>query len=335
MADPQCGLSPGGIYGETQAIAFVKYKIKRRSFYTDSSNLPATVGILKEIFTCLRVEGAYNPKVLLPKLKSEGKLYRELSKSVLEQYAEAYREYWINQFKYEKYKQFVDDIFHDVRKFNQQIKIKNEHLYKKSQQHRKYSDFLELSKSIHVISWFLTLRLNNHDFLYNKEMMSADIPSDYNIYKITDKVRKCIKDKAEEKNIKIHMSASHDCRNMRAYDCIELLPFLILDNAIKYSPSDETIEVIFEEKETLQHVTFCSFGPMVSETELKEVCNQGFRGEQALKLTDDGMGIGLYTANCICELNHIKMEVHSEQQPLKTIRNITYSHFSVDFWIDL
>jgi len=43
-------------------------------------------------------------------------------------------------------------------------KIKNERLYKKSQANRKrFGEISELSKSIHFISWFLTLRLNNHD----------------------------------------------------------------------------------------------------------------------------------------------------------------------------
>lgn len=287
------------------------------------------------IFTCLRVEGTYNAKILLPKIKNEGKHYREISIAMLEQYAEAYRQFWLNQNKYDKYKQFIDDIFHDVRKFNQQIKIKNDRLYQKSQSSKKFGEILELSKSIHVISWFLTLRLNNHDFLYNKEMMKADVPSDYNIYKIVDKVRICIKDRAEVKNIKFNMSAHRQFRNMKAYDCIQLLPFLILDNAIKYSPNGETINIVFTEKENQQHVRISSLGPVVPEGELEKICNQGYRGEEAEKLTEDGMGIGLYTAKCICEINDIKIEVDSGKEIKKRIGNINYSEFTVDFWINL
>ena len=77
------------------------------------------------IFTCLRVEGKYCREKLLPKLQGERKEYREISCVTLEKYAEAYREYMVNQFKYERYKQFVDDVFHDVRKYNQQIKYMN------------------------------------------------------------------------------------------------------------------------------------------------------------------------------------------------------------------
>ena len=287
------------------------------------------------IFTCLRVAGAYSAKVLLPKIKNEGKHYREISLATLEQYAEAYRQYWLNQYKYDKYKKFVDDIFHDVRKFNQQIKIKNDRLYQKSQSGRKFGEILELSKSIHVISWFLTLRLNNHDFLYNEDMMKADVPSDYNIYKIIDKVRICIQDRAVLKNIKFNMSAHREFRNMKAYESIQLLPFLILDNAIKYSPNGETINIIFNEKQNQQHVRISSLGPIVSESELDKICNQGYRGKEAEKLTEDGMGIGLYTAKCICEINGIKMEVDSGKEIKKRIRDIDYSEFTVDFLINL
>lgn len=285
-------------------------------------------------FTCLQVEGKYDRKKLQPKIKDENK-YREITLQDVQQYAEAYKDFWINHNKYEKYKHFVDDIFHDIRKFNKQIKIKNDRLYKKSQSSEKNKWVLELARSINVISWFLTLRLNNHDFLYNEEIMMADIPSDYNIYKIIDKVRICIDDRAKEKNIKIKMSAAQDCRNMKAYDCIELLPFLILDNAIKYSPADGTIDISFEERGNQQHVKVLSLGPVVGCDELKRICNQNYRGAEARKMTDDGMGIGLYTAKCICKINHIEMKVASGSEIKKIKKNIKYSEFTVDFWINL
>ena len=47
------------------------------------------------------------------------------------------------------------------------------------------------------------------------------------------------------------------------------------------------------------------------------------------------MGIGLYTAKCICELNDIVLKINSGQDVLRQIKNIDYSEFSVDFWIKL
>ncbi len=60
-----------------------------------------------------------------------------------------------------------------------------------------------------------------------------------------------------------------------------------------------------------------------------------YRSENALNLTKDGMGIGLYTAKCICELNGISLKLDSEQNVIRRIKNIDYSKFNVEFWIEL
>lgn len=287
------------------------------------------------IFSCLRIEKYYDRNKLLPKIKDEVKEYREISLSSVEKYAEVYKEFFLSQNKYEKYKKFVDDIFHDVRKFNQQIKIKNEKIYKKAQQHRRLGDILETTKSIQQLGWFMTLRLNNHDFIYNEELLKADVKSSYNIYRIIDKVKKCLKERTDFKNIKIEMKSSVECKDMQAYDCIELLPYIFLDNAIKYSIGGETIHIDIKETRDFQHVKIHSLGPKADEQELPKLIEQGYRSKNAIDLTQDGMGIGLYTAKCICELNDIKLEIDSSQDVVKRVKNIDYSEFSVDFWIKL
>lgn len=289
----------------------------------------------KFIFSCLRIEKHYDRNKLFPKIKDEGKEYRELSLSSVEKYAEAYKNFFLNQNKYEKYKKFIDDIFHDVRKFNQQIKFKNNKIYKKAQQHKRLGDILEATKSIQQLAWFLTLRLNNHDFIYNEELLSADVKSYYNIFRIIEKVKICIKERADEKSVKISMDARVQCKDMMAYDCIELLPYIFLDNAIKYSPNGETIHIYIQETRDFQHVKISSLGPVAHKWEQPKLFEQGFRGENAINLTQDGMGIGLYTARCICKLNDIKLEIASSPDVVKTIKNIDYSEFSVDFWIKL
>lgn len=295
-------------------------------FEVDGSNV---------IFTCLRIENLYDRTKLMPKIKGEGKEYRELSLSSVEKYAEAYKEFLLGKYKYENYKRFIDDIFHDIRKFNQQIKIKNERIYRRAQQHKRFGDILESTKSIQQLAWFLTLRLNNHDFIYNEALLEADVKTSYNIHRIIYKVKHCIKERADEKGIKIHMDAKYECRDMQAYDCIELLPYLFLDNAIKYSPDGENIHILIEENSELQHVKIKSIGPIVFESEQSKVFEQGYRSENAKLITQDGMGIGLYTAKCICALNDIELKIESSSNVVKRYKNVDYSEFSVDFWIKL
>ena len=276
------------------------------------------------IFTCLRVEKSYM-----------GKQYKEITYSNLENYAKAYKEYWYNQRKYEQHRDLINDILHDVRKYNQQLKIKNEKIFRASQEKKSLAKFNDLSKGISVLSWYLTLRLNNYDFVYNEELMKADVPSSYNLYGIIYKVKHCIKEKADEKSIDIIMEANRQCRDIEAYDCIELLPFLLVDNAIKYSPNNEIININIEEKAKQQYVQIKSLGPAVSDNELLQLFNQGYRGEGAKQVTTDGMGIGLYTAKCICDLNGIQISINSSKNVKKTINKVRYSEFCVDFWKEL
>lgn len=287
------------------------------------------------IFTCLRVEDQYDKSKIIPKVKGESKRYREITYKQLLDYVEAYKEYDYNQNQYKDYRAFVEDIFHDIRKFNQQIKVKNERIYKKSQQNTKYKQILEFSRAIYVMSWFLTLRLNNHDFVYNEEMMKADVKTSYNMFKILDKVRHCIKYRGEERNVKIQLDAKQSCRDMKAYDCIELLPFLLLDNAIKYSPDNENVCVLLEEKGNTQYVKIKSLGPKVEDEEIELLVKQGYRGEKAQQLTTDGMGIGLYTAKCIADLNEIELKLSSGGEIKKKKNGIDYSEFVVELLINI
>lgn len=110
---------------------------------------------------------------------------------------------------------------------------------------------------------------------------------------------------------------------------------MIIDNAIKYSPKGETINVNVTDSWDKQYVSIISTGPYVDENEINKITDQGYRGNNAIKVTDDGMGIGLYTAARICELNNIKLNIVSVPTIKNTINGIPYSEFSVDLCIDL
>ena len=286
------------------------------------------------IFTCLKVTGHYEKKKLGAKLKDESRDYREISENQLNKYAQAYKDFYVNQHQYELYRSFIEDIFHDIRKFNRDIKYKNERIMRKAQQGKKYAEFLDLSKNIQAMCWFMSIRLNNHDFTYNMELMDKDVKSTYNIHKIIYKVKECMKERANDKNVKIRLSAEQEMRDIKAYECIELLPYLFLDNAIKYSLAGTEIQIVVEQKGERQHVKFESIGPMTDVEEQGNIIKQNVRGKYAEKIAD-GMGIGLYTAKCICDLNEIELEVRSDDNIVKVKDDVPYSKFCVDFYLQL
>ncbi len=286
------------------------------------------------IFSCLRVEGKYERKKLIPKIEAEGKAYRELSVESIKCYEEAYKEFFVNQNKYDEYRSFIEDILHDIRKFNADIKYKNDRILRKCESHiNKYGEFDQAAKGIQATCWFLSIRLNNHDFIYNEDIMKADRKTSYNMYRIIDKVRMCMREKCNSKNVKVVLNAKNDCRDTQAYDCIELLPYIILDNAIKYSPENYKIEIDISEQGLKQYIEFSSMGPYVEEYEKNRLIEQGYRSDNAKGIVN-GMGIGLYTAQKICDLNGIVMNITTGNVVFKK-NNINYAKFVVDFTVDL
>lgn len=285
------------------------------------------------IFSCLRIENYYDKKKTGPKLKQEEikTAYRVLREDEVEKYAELYGIFADNNSRYEAYQGFVNNIFHDIRKFNAQLKSKSDSIYKRAESSAKNrQDFMSNAKSIREICWFITLRLNSYDFANNEELLSASPQSTYNLYRAFDKVRICIKERADQKNIKIKLQAQRECSDIKAYDCIELLPAIFLDNAIKYAPIDTEIDIKFVEKNDFQQITVESIGPKLFDYEKEKIFQRGYRGENCTKLTHDGMGIGLSTAKKICELHDIEMKIDSSEDVYKKVANIEYSKFRVD-----
>jgi signal transduction histidine kinase len=80
---------------------------------------------------------------------------------------------------------------------------------------------------------------------------------------------------------------------------------VILENAVKYSPQNQTIEIIFESFSGRQQVTVKSYGPDVEDDELPRLFEKGFRG--ALTKTMPGEGLGLFLAKRVCDFHGISI----------------------------
>lgn len=266
----------------------------------------------KYVFTSLRLENVYDAKLVDSKIRQSAgdkKQYRKITKDELERYKEYYIEYKEGVESYANLKNFVEDIFHDIRKFNGQLKGKGEILCKDTASHKKLRKFSDTVQNIRAICAYMTLRLNAYDFIYNEVPMDATEKSSYNIFKIFDKVRHCLSDRAKNKALSIDIKSKGECGDIRAYDCIELLPYILLDNAIKYAEKRSQILVDIDDNANRCRVQVTSRSVKLKEGEREKVFLRGFRGENAIKCTTEGLGIGLYTAKKICELHQATIEV--------------------------
>lgn len=106
--------------------------------------------------------------------------------------------------------------------------------------------------------------------------------------------------KAVEKNIEISVDAAkcmvfHDFR----WTCEALIN--LLDNAIKYSPSESTIKIRLQKLTTYALIDIMDQGIGVKKEEHHQIFQRFYRGEQAKEMQRDGVGIGLYLAREIIE----------------------------------
>ena len=158
----------------------------------------------------------------------------------------------------------------------------------------------------------MTLRLNAYDFVYNDTLMYATEKTSFNMYRTFDKVRHCLSGRAKERNISINLQSNGECGELRAYDCIELLAYILLDNGLKYANAGTQIEVTINDNAKICSFRVSTQSSPLKHGEMERIYERGFRGENARLATSDGMGIGLYTAKRICQLHNATISAHEE-----------------------
>lgn len=103
--------------------------------------------------------------------------------------------------------------------------------------------------------------------------------------------------KAELKEININFDAKKDILIIHdKYWTIEAI-FNIIENAIKYSPSESEINILVENYEMFTKIDIKDEGIGIKEEEINKIFSRFYRGENTYN--EDGIGIGLYLSRKI------------------------------------
>jgi signal transduction histidine kinase len=116
---------------------------------------------------------------------------------------------------------------------------------------------------------------------------------------------------------------------VEAYPSVQILPLIIIDNAVKYSLKGGNITIILDQPGA--KVIIESQGPKIEESELAEVFKKRVRGRNATLSGQGGQGLGLYIAKKICEAHGFNLSVTQARPFIKD--NIPYC--IVSFILDL
>lgn len=226
----------------------------------------------------------------------------------------------------------LNDTIHEIRKINNQIKSSTLQLSNELKsvyiEEDHFQKIKNIRKNIEANSQLLSIRMDAYDMLLNPEYGGEDMIVPIDVYRKVDKIRKCLFAIRVEKGLNITLNG-HTERKYRLNNNIELALFIIFENAIKYSPENETIIADFFEVGNDLEIKVSNLGVQPSDEELPRLRERGFRSINVTEKTSiEGSGLGLYLLEQICVSNNVKLHIYTGPN-VKRFNGVNYTPFNV------
>ncbi len=129
------------------------------------------------------------------------------------------------------------------------------------------------------------------------------------VYRLVDRIVRIMKLVATRGHISLHLVGS-SFNTPDAFDSFETIPLVLIDNAIKYSRQNQSVEVTVTDVPRGVSVGVSSFSPLIPEHQRQHLFDRGFRGDNAAAVASHGSGLGLYLAQLVAEAHGTRI-VHS------------------------
>jgi len=284
----------------------------------------------KEIFTSFKLKDHFNKK------KVKGKFQENIFSPVLTEQqlndivVEYLRSYKI-ALEHNEAVSFIKDGLHEIRGLNGQVLTYSEELVERMNNlsnKKQDKESLEMARSISATSFIIASRFSAYDATVNPESLKLGSKYSTSIYGKFHMCKKCLLGETKRKELRINIRGE-STKKINTYQTFDLIPFLLLDNAIKYSPNGQDIDIRFSEKSDELIITIESCGPFLSESEIEMIFTKNYRAPSAIETGVQGSGIGLFLAQQICELHKIAIKI-SFQKSDYIDKKVTYGCFKVE-----
>ena len=135
------------------------------------------------------------------------------------------------------------------------------------------------------------------DIIVNPERISYGRKRRTAIYKLFHKIGRLFIDKAAKRHIEINIAGS-SYYQVYAYESIQFLPLILIDNAVKYSLEGKKVFIQIDDNKRTNavDVTVSSYGPIVQPKYADHIFDKYFRGDNASFFSSQGNGLGLFLA---------------------------------------
>jgi len=184
----------------------------------------------------------------------------------------------------------------------------------------------DLVELINLNSTMLNLSINPEFYTFQQKEYIDFIP-------LFKRATKILKLKSDNRKIKLEIEGD-TFPNIFALPIIKLIPYIILDNCIKYSPAKQTIEVEYIKADSKHlEIIITSMGPYVPLEEIPKLKEKFYRGNNTVNTNTEGKGLGLYLLDQICKLSNVGFQFISEDKCF-ALNGVNYSTIIQKITID-
>lgn len=232
---------------------------------------------------------------------------------------------------HQKVAQVLEGTLHEVRRFSSEISAYAEQLHRLiAPASGAPSQSTHLADTIFFTSGMLSARLAFADLELNPANVGTQIRTNAGVYKKFEKARHILGLKARSKNIAVRFQGQ-SFFSLDLLQAFELVPFVLLENAVKYSPANEEIVVSFDESLSRKLIVeITSMGPQAKPDEIAALTRRGFRSECAVDSGISGDGLGLFLVDFLCGLHDVGIRIGSDHVAKYSLGGIPYSQFRVE-----
>lgn len=175
-----------------------------------------------------------------------------------------------------------------------------------------------------VVNWseLLRGRIDFMEFIANPSIEQV-FKNSISPYRKFDKLQRCFRVTASKRSITLDI-AGGSTKEIYGPPIFDLIPFLLIENSIKYSPNGCAIKISCSDGQQSILCSVTSTGPRILDNELEKLFSPGFRGENAIK-SQSGSGLGLSVLKkIVATVFKGSVTVRQSSTDLQTINGIPY-----------
>jgi len=249
-----------------------------------------------EIFTSLKIKDSYDRKKVKLKISKDDKSL-EISDEQLFEMIGLYQYIEKLELEHDEANKFVKDVMHEIRNFNSKVITKSEQIRMKINKKgkkiiSKLSDEIVLVENIFALSSLVEARFLAFDCTINPSSLTFGGRREVELHKKFYKAKTCCLDDANNRKLNIKMSEC-GCR-VSLYDSFDLVPFLLLDNAIKYGKEDGLIQISCRKKGKKANISIFNEGSNIDEEDTKHIWERFYKVDKSrTQKVSTGLGLSI------------------------------------------